>query len=318
MTETPTTPPITASHAGESLPRFSVFVPQMRMSFPAIIERARAAEAAGFDGISLMDHLAPPGLTSGDMYDVFVTASAIALATERLQICPLVLCASMRHPAVLAKQVVSLDHLSGGRFELGIGWGSVPDELARFDLHDERPAVRSARLAETLEVLELLFTGEPFDYAGRFHTLTGAQQRPVPLHGRVPVVIGGSGPTLTMPLVARHADWWNCPSYDVARLEELLPLAGRARISTQHPIGLAPTTAARADIAASAEKRFGVWGGLIVGTPDEVIRALVDEVKLGVEQFFLPFTDFATPETLALFGREVIPAVREAAAALHR
>jgi alkanesulfonate monooxygenase SsuD/methylene tetrahydromethanopterin reductase-like flavin-dependent oxidoreductase (luciferase family) len=304
--------------AAAPLPRFSVFVPQMRMTFDAIIERARAAEAAGFDGISLMDHLAPPGLPNGDMFDVFVTAAAVALATERLQICPLVLCASMRHPAVLAKQVVSLDHLSKGRFELGIGWGSVPDELARFDLHDEPSSTRSARLAETLEILELLFAGEPFDYQGRFHTLAGAQQRPTPLAGKVPIVIGGSGPKLTMPLVAQYADWWNCPSYDVARLEELLPMAGSARVSTQHPIALASSTAQLADVTASAEKRFKLWGGLIVGTPDQIVEALLDEVKLGVEQFFLPFTDFATPATLELFGREVIPAVRAGAAGLHR
>jgi alkanesulfonate monooxygenase SsuD/methylene tetrahydromethanopterin reductase-like flavin-dependent oxidoreductase (luciferase family) len=291
---------------------FSVFMPQMRMSFDTIIERARAAEAAGFDGVSLMDHLAPPGVPGGDMYDVFVTAAALALNTERLRICPLVVCASFRHPAVLARMAVSLDHLSHGRFDLGIGWGSVPDELRRFDLADEPAAVRSARLVETLEILTLLFKGEPFDYSGRFWKLTDAHQHPVPFNGRMPILIGGIGPKLTLPIVERFADWWNCPAYGIDQLEELRPLAGNARVSTQHPITLAPTTAALAELEPLAQKRFGNWGGMLTGTPDQVAEALIREAKLGVEQFFLMFTDFTQPETLALFGREVIPAVRAA------
>src|SRR5258705_6208907 len=102
----------------------------MRMSFSTIGARARAAEAAGFDGVALMDHLAPPGLTSADMYDAMTTAAAVAAGTERLKVGHLVLCGSFRHPCVLAKEVVSLDHLSGGRVELRLGWGSVARELA--------------------------------------------------------------------------------------------------------------------------------------------------------------------------------------------
>jgi alkanesulfonate monooxygenase SsuD/methylene tetrahydromethanopterin reductase-like flavin-dependent oxidoreductase (luciferase family) len=288
---------------------FSLFLPQMRMSFATILERARCAEASGWDGISLMDHLAPPALPAGDMYDGFITASAIASATERLRICHLVVCASFRHPAVLARMAVSLDHLSGGRFDLGIGWGSVPAELERFDLLPESPAVRSARLAETLEILELLFAGDPFDHAGRFYTLREAQQRPVPVAGRLPILIGGGGPKLTMPLVERFADWWNCPSYAVDQLAELRPLAGDARVSPQHPVGLAASSASLEEVAGLAQRRFGGWGGLLVGTPDQVAAALVAEAQQGVEQFFVPFTDFAPPETIELFAREVIPAV---------
>jgi len=125
---------------------FWMYLPQMRMSFPTIVARARAAEAAGFDGVALMDHLAPPGLTSADMYDAMTTAAAVAAGTERLKVGHLVLCGSFRHPCVLAKEVVSLDHLSGGRFELGLGWGSVPGELERFGLAPEGASMRAARL----------------------------------------------------------------------------------------------------------------------------------------------------------------------------
>jgi alkanesulfonate monooxygenase SsuD/methylene tetrahydromethanopterin reductase-like flavin-dependent oxidoreductase (luciferase family) len=295
-------------------PLFSLFMPQMRMSFETILDKAQTVERVGFDGIALMDHLAPPGVPGTAMYDGFVTAAAIAMRTERIRIAHLVLCASFRHPAVLAKEAVSIDHLSGGRFDLGIGWGSVPDELERFDCNNEPPAVRSARMAETLEVLTKLFSGEAFDHDGRFWHMRAAQQQPTPVNGTLPVIIGGGGPKLTMPLVARYADWWNCPSYSVDDLDALRPLVGRARISIQHPITIAANDAGLADIVGPARKRFGNWGGTIEGTPDVVAAALVDEARKGVEQFFVMFTDFASAASLELFGREVIPAVRAAVA----
>lgn len=294
-------------------PEFWLFLPQMRMSFDTIIERVQRAEAEGFDGVAIMDHLAPPGVPHTDMFDAFVTAAALATHTERLRIGHLVLCASFRHPAVLAKMAVSLDHLSGGRFDLGIGWGSVPDELERFGVHHEPPAVRSARLTETLEVLEQLFTGEAFDHEGRFYSLRAAQQRPVPLQGRLPIVIGGGGRTLTMPLVARFADWWNVPSYAVHELDELRPLSGNTRMSTQHVVALAPTPDAVDEVGALARRRFADWRSLVIGTTDRVAAELATFARLGVERFYLMFADFANPDSLARFAREVIPAVRSAA-----
>ena len=295
-----------------ALPEFWLYLPQMRMSFAAITERARAAEAAGFDGIALMDHFAPPARPAADMYDAITTAAVIAGGTSRLRIGHLVLCASFRHPCVLAKEMVSLDHLSAGRCELGIGWGSVPGELARFGLPAEDSAARSARLGEYLTVLAALFSGAPADHDGTFVTLRGAQLRPVPLAGRIPVVIGGGGARLTMPLVARYADWWNCPSYAVDRLEELRPLAGGARTSTQHPVGLAAAAADLPEVRAVAERRFGGWGGLITGTAQDVAASLTALRARGVERFYLQFSDFATLSTLARFGADVIPAVRAA------
>ena len=296
---------MTEHQRGSSAPEFWLYLPQMRMDLATIRARAAAAEAAGFAGVALMDHLAPPGLPSAPMYDAMTTAAAVVTATDTLRVGHLCLAVSFRHPAVLAREVVGLDHLSGGRFELGVGWGSVPDELARFGLPDEDAATRAARLTECLEILRALFTGEVVDHEGRFWTLRGAQQLPVPL-GHVPIVIGGAGPKLTMPQVARFADWWNCPSYGVDRLAELLPLAGTARVSTQHPVGLARTAAEVADVEALAHKRFRWWGGLVTGTPDTVAGRFAELAGRGVERFYVPFTDFAPVETIELFGREVI------------
>jgi alkanesulfonate monooxygenase SsuD/methylene tetrahydromethanopterin reductase-like flavin-dependent oxidoreductase (luciferase family) len=298
-----------------AVPEFWLYLPQMRMSFGTITQRARAAEQAGFDGIALMDHMAPPALPSADSFDAMTTAAAIAASTTTLRISHLVLASSFRHPCILAKEMVSLDHLSGGRFELGIGWGSVPAELTRFGLPVEDNARRSARLEEYLKVWAALFTGQPVDFDGDFVTLRGAQISPLPLAGRIPVVIGGGGARLTMPLVARYADWWNCPGYAFSRLDELKPLAGQARISTQHPVGLAADPADVPAVTALTQRRFAGWGGLITGTTADVAAALADLTTRGVERFYLQFSDFGTPDTLARFGAEVIPQLRVSASA---
>ena len=290
-------------------PWFGLFLPQLRMSFETILERTLAAEAAGFDSVWFMDHLAPPAAHEHDALEGWTLATAIAARTRTIRIGHLVTCDAFRPPALLAKMAATLDVISGGRLDLGIGWGSVPAELRTFGITDARAAVRAARLRETLEILELMFRGEEFAYTGEHHRLSGAIGRPVPLQARIPVHIGGAGPQLTMPLVRDFADWWNCPSYGVDRLDELRPLAGNARVSAQHPIGLALDDASRDDVVATAARRFGAWGGLITGTAPEVVDALAADVDAGVEGFVLPFTDFATPATIDHFMAEVAPAL---------
>jgi alkanesulfonate monooxygenase SsuD/methylene tetrahydromethanopterin reductase-like flavin-dependent oxidoreductase (luciferase family) len=287
-------------------PEFFLFLPQMRMPHDVILGKARAVERAGFDGIAIMDHLAPPGVPHSGTYDAFVMATAIAMVTERIRIGHLVLCGSFRHPAMLAKEAVTLDHISSGRFDLGIGWGSVPDELERFDCGNEPSAVRAARLAETLDVIIKLWTGEVFDHHGRFWTMRAAQQQPIPVNGQIPIVIGGGGRKLTMPLVRTYAQWWNAPTYAIDELDELLPLAGDARISAQHPVTLGRDAAHAEELAVTARRRFSNWGGTIEGAPDVVAAALTAEARRGVERFYLMFTDFADIETLERFGAEVM------------
>ena len=294
-------------------PWFGLYLPQLRMGFDRILARTLAAEAAGFDSVWLMDHFMAPMAPDVDTFEGWTVATALAASTSTIRIGHLVLCDPFRHPVLLAKVAASFDVISGGRLELGIGWGSVPAELETFGFGPEPAATRSARLRETLEILDLMFAGEAFDYDGEFHTLRGATGRPVPVQPRVPVHIGGGGPKLTMPLVARFADWWNCPGYALDRIEELRPLAGDARISTQHPIGLAAGSADRDEVIATVNRRFGSWGGVIAGTADEVAAALIEEVERGVEGFVCQFSDFGTPETVERFMRDVVPVVRSAA-----
>ena len=289
-------------------PWFGLFLPQLRMTFPTILERTLAAEAAGFDSVWLMDHLAAPMAPDVDTFEGWTTAAALAARTSTIRIGHLVTCDPFRHPALLAKMAVTVDSISDGRLELGIGWGSVPTELETYGIGAGPANERAARLRETLEVIDLMFSGERFDYRGEHHILTGAIGRPVPVQRpHPPIHIGGAGPRLTMPIVRDHADWWNCPSYAIDRLDELRPLAGTARISTQHPVALARTKADRAEVLAAGERRFGGWGGLVSGTATEVADALAREVVSGVEGFVLQFTDFGRPETIEHFMAEVAP-----------
>ena len=286
-----------------------LFLPQMRLAMDAFVERARAAEAAGFTGIAFMDHLAPPMAEGQPAIDAMVAATWVAARTEHLGVGHLVLCDAFRHPAVLAKQVVSVDNASGGRFELGIGWGSVPTEFPTFGVGSTEPRARVDRLAETLQVLRLLWSGEVVSFEGTYHRLEGAVTQPVPL-GRIPIVIGGVGPR-TMALVREHADWWNLPVHRLGELDTLRAGAGDARVSIQLMVAFVPPGADRAEVEAVATRRFpgmASLGGVVVGDVEEIVDQLGSFAERGVERVYAWFSDFAPPATLEAFA-EVITRV---------
>lgn len=288
-------------------PTFHLFLPQMRMSHQAIADRALAAEAAGFEGIAFMDHLAPPLALEHDMWEAMSIAGWVLARTTTLKAGHLVLCDSLRHPAVLARQATSLDHASGGRFELGIGWGSVPQELATFGVGSTEPRQRVGRLAESLDIIARLWTGEEFDYCGEYFTLTGARQRPTPL-GHIPVTVGGVG-RRTLAIVRAHADWWNLQVNHLDKLDELRPHVGGARVSVQPMVALLAEESQRAEVTALARRRFSGMGRVVVGTAAELAEYFAGLHARGVERFYPWFADFAPPATLERFA-EVIAKVQ--------
>jgi alkanesulfonate monooxygenase SsuD/methylene tetrahydromethanopterin reductase-like flavin-dependent oxidoreductase (luciferase family) len=284
-------------------PEFHLYLPQMRLTMDAMVEKARAAEAAGFTGMAGMDHLAPPLAEQHDMYEALTTNAWLLAHTERLVQGQLVLCDAFRHPAVLAREAVTLDHASGGRFELGIGWGSVVDEFTTYGVRPIPARERVGRLKETLEIMRALWTGETLDYDGEWFQLVAARQMPTPL-SKIPIVIGGTGPK-TMALVAEHADWWNVPVHQLDRLDEMRDRAGDARVSIQRMYTFAPEGADRAAIEEAAQKRFG-YSSRVVGGSTEMIDHFHEMSERGVERFYVWFTDFAPTATLEAFGAEVI------------
>ena len=189
------------------------------------------------------------------MFEAMISTTWLAAHTSRLSLGSLVLCDSFRHPAQLAREAVSLDHASGGRFELGIGWGSVAREFDTFGVGSTEPRFRVSRLKESLDIITALWRGEAFDYEGEHFTLHSAQQRPTPIT-RIPIVIGGAGKK-TMELVATYADWWNLHIGILDRYDELRPQAGRARPSLQLQTALIASEDRREEIVTTAQRRFG-------------------------------------------------------------
>jgi alkanesulfonate monooxygenase SsuD/methylene tetrahydromethanopterin reductase-like flavin-dependent oxidoreductase (luciferase family) len=273
-----------------------LFLPQVRVPVGDIVERARHAEASGFTGIAFIDHLEAPGLPDESIWEAMSVATWVAAKTERLRIGHLVLCDAFRHPAVLAKQAVTLSEASDGRFELGLGSGSWPAEFTRFDVGQQDPVARVKQLESHLDMIG--------QYWGRGDNATRSQS-PLPTHP-IPLILGGTGRRM-MELVRRYADWWNIPANHIDRLAELAPAAGSARVSIQQMIGFVRKDNDPVKVREVSARRFGNLGsGLVCGDADELSGHFSDLSGQGVERFYVWFADFAAPESLQEFGETVI------------
>jgi alkanesulfonate monooxygenase SsuD/methylene tetrahydromethanopterin reductase-like flavin-dependent oxidoreductase (luciferase family) len=273
-----------------------LFLPQVRLPVGDIVERARRAEASGFDGIAFIDHLEVPGQPDEAVWEAMSIAGWVAAKTERLRIGHLVLCDAFRHPALLAKQAVTLSAASKGRFELGLGCGSWPAEFDRFNIGLRDPVARVEELDRHLSLLKQLW-GQ-VDGGDR-------PQFPLPAHP-IPLILGGTGPR-TMELVRRHADWWNPPVNRIDRLPRLAPAAGKARVSVQQMVGFVRSGADPQAVRERSVRRFGYLdAGLVCGNAAELTQHFTLLAGHGVERFYVWFADFAAPETLDEFGKTVI------------
>jgi alkanesulfonate monooxygenase SsuD/methylene tetrahydromethanopterin reductase-like flavin-dependent oxidoreductase (luciferase family) len=307
--------------AGEP-PEFGVYLPQVALDGPAILERALVAEEVGLDSLWFYDHLYSPGQPDLPSLEAWTLASWVLARTERLRVGHLVLCNSFRHPALLAKMAATLDVLSGGRVELGLGSGSVEAEHREAGLPWGTIAERSERLGEALGVLTAMFEGGPATFTGTHYKLDGLPN--VPTLGRRPRVhVGGNGPRYTLPLVARHADVWSVPTYGLAdweesrrRLDAECAAIGRepSGIRTSHEavLVLAPDEPSLAEALAKAQRRYGGpgWGleaGGYIGTPAQVAARITESAEKGVSLFIFFTHDRADPRTLELFAERVVP-----------
>ena len=272
-----------------------LFLPQVRLPVADYLVRACQAEASGFDGVAFIDHLEAPGQPDENIWEAMSIATWVAAKTERLKIGHLVLCDAFRHPAVLAKQAVTLSEASGGRFELGLGAGSWPAEFARFGVGQQDPVARVEQLERHLALIT--------QYWGNGEM--GSGQAPRPTHP-IPLVLGGSGRRM-MELVRRYADWWNLQANHLDRLPRLASAAGSARISVQQMVGFVRRGSDPGAVREVSTRRFGHLGpGLVCGDAGELIAHFSGLAAQGVERFYVWFADFAAPDSLAEFGESVI------------
>jgi F420-dependent oxidoreductase-like protein len=171
----------------------------------------RIADEAGFDHLWGFDHLSPIFADpAGDILDGMTLLVAMAEATSRVRIGLLVAANTYRHPAVLAKMATTIDHLSGGRLEFGIGAGGAEAEHAMLGIPFHTPGGRVRRLGEALTVCRKLWTEDRASFSGRYYSLADAVANPKPLQRpHPPIWVGGGGERLTLRVVAEHADVWN-------------------------------------------------------------------------------------------------------------
>jgi len=272
-----------------------LFLPQVRLSAADIALRARHAESGGFDGMAFIDHLEAPGLPGESIWEAMGIATWVAAKTERLRIGHLVLCDAFRHPAVLAKQAVTLSDASEGRFELGLGAGSWPAEFTRYDVGQQDPVARVEQLGRHLELIRQYWGDDE----------SGPSQLPKRSHP-IPLVLGGSGRRM-MELVRKHADWWNLQANHLDRLPELAPKAGSARVSIQQMVGFVRSGSDPQTVREVSTRRFGQLGpGLVCGDAGELIEHFAGLAAQRVERFYVWFADFAVPDSVAEFGESVI------------
>ncbi|MDQ3539684.1 MAG: LLM class flavin-dependent oxidoreductase [Chloroflexota bacterium] len=178
-------------------------------TWPELRDRWTWFEHLGFDSLWLPDHFVPTARPEGPMFEAWTLLAALATQVSRVRIGILVSSNTFRHPAMLAKQAVTIDHVSDGRLELGVGAGWFRDEHEMFGLEFQETGELVDRYAEALDLLDRYLSNDMTSFAGEFYTLRDAPNRPAPLQRpRPPLVLGAHGPRM-IRLAARYADTWN-------------------------------------------------------------------------------------------------------------
>ncbi len=302
-----------------------VFLPQAGLDFAALSERALACEEAGLHSLWLADHMWARGMPDLDYVEIWTALAALAMRTTRLRLGSLVLCNSYRNPALVAKMAASLDAVSGGRLELGMGAGWMDEEYRGYGYHFPSTRVRIEQLEEGLEVIRRLFTEPRSTFQGKYYALDDAPNNPKPVQRPAPpITIGGAGEQLLLKVVAKYADRWNCPMNSAHELPHKLEVLrshcaeiGRdpaeITVSEQVLVVLGSDDADFADRWTRAKQLLSGFADLdavaVRGTPDAVAAGLREKIANGVRLFTVMFGDFAPPETIRLFGERVVPAL---------
>jgi len=300
-------------------PRVGVFLPLAGLDWDALRARALLIEDLGYESLWLDDHFWFPTRPDEAHLDAFTALTALAVATRRLVLGPLVLCQSYRPPALLAKMAATASQIAGGRLALGLGAGWMEEEYRAYGYPFPSPGVRHEQLAETVEILTRMWRDPRASFAGAHHRVVAAPQLPKPT--RLPILLGGASERL-LRLAATRADGWNSPNpawrelgAKRERLRVLCREAGRdpgeVEVSEQVMVVLVEREdqigPARERIARELAGFVKLDGDVHLGTPAMVADALRARAALGVERFMVMFGDFGSAEQLEAFARGVVP-----------
>jgi len=266
-------------------------VAQQRMPWNEVASRARFADEAGFDGIWGFDHFQPMyGHGPGECFEGNTTLAALSGITSKARLGLLVTGMTYRHPSVLAAEAITIDHASGGRYELAYGAAWFDAEHRALGIPFPPTGERVARFGEAVQVVKGLLTTDGFSFDGRYYQLQDATLHPRPVQQpHPPIWIGASGPRM-LRIVARHADVWH---------------------SFGPPDRLAPLSAQLSELASAAGRDPGAIrraGSLSLdGELDEVRRTIDAWREAGFDYLIAGWPGAGRP-TVEAFARAVLPA----------
>jgi F420-dependent oxidoreductase-like protein len=269
------------------------------LPWPTLLEHWQYFEALGFDSIWDSDHFFQPSWSSEPNFEAWTVLAALAASTRRIRIGVLVSCNTFRHPALLAKQAVTVDHISNGRLDLGLGAGWFQAEHEMFGIAFPDPAERVDRFREAVEIIDQLLRNDETTYEGRYYQVREARFRPRPIQRpRPPLTLGGHKPRM-LRIVAEYADVWNSfGTVDEIRarndaLNELCQASGRSprriRRSLYCPSSMKPSPWASVDAFQDMVGRYR---------------------EAGIEEFVLDLTNVNQFSVLERIAIDVIPALR--------
>ena len=299
--------------------RFAIMIEgQQGVTWDDWLSLARDCERLGFETVFRSDHYSNDfGAPFLGSLDAWGTICALAAVTDRLRLGTLVSPVTFRHPSNLAKLVVTADHVSGGRIELGIGTGWMELEHRAYGFPFPPLRERMDRLAEQLEVIAGSFGPGPFSFAGEYYAVEGLDAQPKPVQQPFPIVMGGAAAPRGAALAARFAAEYNVvfatPEDARAARERLVRACedrgrdpGTLHFSLMHGLLLGRDEAElerrAAQLPPGARKTF------VAGTPEQVVARLREYEAAGVERVMLQHLLVRDRDVLELLAAEVVPA----------
>jgi F420-dependent oxidoreductase-like protein len=310
--------------------RFGLHLIPQDISIDELIRAWKWADTAGFDWVDISDHFyEAPAVRGGDApcFEATTGMAALACLTEHVRVGVLVLGMNYRHPAVLANALATIDHLSGGRLEIGLGTGWHEAEYRAYGIPFLPIKERMDILEEGVQVVRKLTTEDRADFTGRYFTLTNAACNPKPVQARPRIWIGGNGEKRTLPMIARHGDGWNSPytaPAEFTRLSALLDRCcereGRDPASIERNENLSFHMAASAKDIPRMEQHFKEsWGpaaeafrtrGVVTGVAAEAIDLVGKYERAGCARVNISVRPPLDWDALHAWAEQVIPAFR--------
>lgn len=278
----------------------------------------------GFDSAWVYDHLQ---FTYGPTLECWTVLAALAEATHRIRIGPLVTCNAFRYPSLLAKMAATVDMISKGRLNFGIGAGWHEIEAGAYGIAFPRAGIRVEMLDEALSIMRKLWTEDQVTFKGKHYSLEKAVCLPKPVQKPYPPILVGGGGDKMLRVIAKHADAWNGGFEDpegfkqeIARLEKACKETGRDLNEMENTFQSRIIIAEKDEEAAERaekwrEERKGApddpdWKFAVKGSPETCTNILKTYVDAGVTHFTLLFADVAELKPLRLFASEVMPKFR--------